>query len=588
MVAQTSVEVSLPRNPAVGQRFSLTVTVNNPEGRITEPNAPTLSGCSFLGGPGVSTSSYTSIINGRMQSSKSTAYTFTYLAENEGTVKVPSISVTVDGKSYSTQAGQFTIFAGKSQQQAPQQPGGNGGGQAAARPQGNSSDFQVGSNELFMRVALSANNVYEQQAVECDVKIYSINGQISSLSASSIPSFDGCLIETIGMPSNIEWHNETVNGRNYYVATVYRAILYPQRAGDITLSGGDYAVRVYRQTMVQDFFMVRPVMQEKDITLKASSATLHVKALPSPRPANFSGAVGKFSASSRLVGNTFKTNEAASLIYTIEGTGNIKFLTEPPMDFPSEFEVYDPRTESNAHVSGHNMSGTETIEYTFVPQSVGKFTIGATDFVYFDPARGEYVTIPVQGYEINVEKGADVSNSAISGKSDVETKNTDIHHIKLGADSPAESSTLMPSSSLYWAIYPLLLVVAAVLLWLLLKNRNADQSQKRLNRAGKVARKRLSAAGKLLKAANYEAYYAELLRAMLSYLGDKFKIPASQLNRDNIQQVLIRAGASDEVRSQVIEVLDECEMARYTPSSSPENASEVFETAKHVIDQIEK
>lgn len=587
-LAQTSVEVSLPRNVAAGSRFSLTVTVNNPDGRVSDIKAPTLSGCTFLGGPGVSSSSYTSIINGRMQSSKSTGYTFTYQADKEGTVKVPRIDLTVDGKPYSTEPGQFSVMAA-----SQTQSGGGGWGGAPSSPSrrqdaSSGSDFQVGPNDLFMRVALSSNNVYEQQAVECSIKIYSVNGQVNSLAAASIPAFDGCLIENIGSPSNIDWHSETINGKNYYAATVYRALLYPQRAGDITLSGGEYNVRVYRQMLVQDFFAARPVMQEKDLTLKPQATVLHVKPLPEPKPADFSGAVGSFKASARLVGNSFKTNEASSLIYTIEGTGNIKFLTEPSLDFPSEFEVYDPHVETNARVSGHNMTGTQTIEYTFVPQSVGTFTIGAHNFVYFDPAKGKYVTDSVEGYEVKVEKGADVSNTAVSGKTDIESKNTDIHHIKPGADKPAGQAGYLPSKAFYWAVYPLLLAVCIALLYVVARRRGADVREKRLNKAGKVARKRLAGAGKLLRARRYELFYEELLRAMQTYLADKFMIPASQLSRENIASSLAARGASDDLRERVIAVIDECEMARYTPGLTPENADKVFDSARECIDAIER
>ncbi len=91
-MAQTSVEISLPRNPRVGQRFTIAVTVNNPDGNVQPPKALTLSGCSFVGGPGTSTSSSVSIINGRMQRSETKSYTFTYLADEEGTVKVPAVT----------------------------------------------------------------------------------------------------------------------------------------------------------------------------------------------------------------------------------------------------------------------------------------------------------------------------------------------------------------------------------------------------------------------------------------------------------------------------------------------------------------
>ncbi len=592
LTAQTSVEVSLPRRAMAGQRFTLTVTVNNPDGRVADFRGPELKGCTFRGGPGISTSSYTQIINGRMSSSESTSYTFSYVADREGIVQVPAISVQVNGKSYATRAGQFEVMPAQGgQQAAPMGGGGNAGGgqpQATQQPAGNGRDFAVGSSDLFMRVHLSASSVYEQQAVECSIKLYSSNGQVSALSAAAIPNFDGCLIETIGMPNTLDWHSENVNGKNYYTTTVYRAILYPQRSGQIKLSGGEYTVRVYRQILVQDFFMTRPEMQEKDVKVTPSAVTLSVKALPEPRPAGFSGAVGNFTASARLVGNTFKTNEASSLIYTVEGTGNIKFLTDPKLDFPSEFEVYDPSVSSSARVSGSNMSGTQTTEFTFVPQSVGKFHIGGHDFVYFNPSTGKYVTLPIEGYDIDVEKGADVAPTTSMSKNDIVTKNTDIHHIKPEANRPGAPLSPMAHSLLYWLLYPILAVALSVGVYLTLKRRGADLSERRFNKAGKVARQRLNKAGKLLKAAQYEPFYEELLRAMFAYMSDKFGIPASQLNRDNISAALASRGADGSLVSAVIEIINECEMARYTPGLTSENADKVFDSARDCINNIEK
>jgi hypothetical protein len=599
--AQTSVEVSLPRNPEVGNRFSLTVTVNNPDGNIGAIKPPTLNGCTYIGGPGVSTSAYTSIINGRMQSSKSTSYTYTYVADSEGTVKVTAIDVTVNGKSYSTNAGQFTVLPASQRSNRgnsgydPMMGGARSAAQAAqaaAQQQaaGSSSDFKVGANDLFMRVELSQSSVYEQQAVECVIKLYSINGQVTSLAAATIPAFDGCLIENIGAPKNIDWSREHINGENYYTAVVYRALLYPQRSGDITLSGGEYSVGVYRQVLVQDFFSARPVMQEKEVKLKPRATTLHVNALPQPKPADFSGAVGHFNASARLVGNTFKTNEASTLIFTVEGTGNIKFLTEPQLDFPAEFEVYDPHVENNAHISGKNMTGTQTVEYTFVPQSVGKFHIGSHNFVYFDPSKREYVTIPVEGFDIDVAKGADVSSSSSSNsKQDIESKNTDIHHIKPGADAASETPNFLTDKVWYWLLYPLLILalVVALIAYSRSATARADKDGQRLNKANKVARKRLSVASKALKSQQYDRFYESLLQALQGYLGDKLTLGASQLNRENITAKLQERGASEELIAELTGILDECEMARYTPQSSPEQADQTYRRAAAVINQIE-
>ena len=84
---------------------------------------------------------------------------------------------------------------------------------------------------------------------------------------------------------------------------------------------------------------------ERDIKTSSNSASINITPLPQPQPEGFSGAVGRFSIDSKLRTSVFKTNEAASLVYTIKGTGNIKYIKEPVIDFPSEFEQYQPQSD---------------------------------------------------------------------------------------------------------------------------------------------------------------------------------------------------------------------------------------------------
>jgi len=580
---QTSVEVSVPRTEYVGRRFTVNITVNNPDGNISGLKAPDLDNCTFVGGPGTTTSTSVSIINGRMQSQESRTYSYTFRADKAGVVKVPPITFSVNGKSYTTPSKQFTVVDGGNSGSSPS-PSAQGRPSAGA-PQ--SGDFQIGANDLYMSVGVTNSNVYEQQAVECIIKLYSSNMQVDGLSIQNIPSFDGCIVEVIGTPQTLEWHDELVNGRQMYSAVVYRALLYPQRPGRISLSGGEYLVSAYRQVFVHDFFGYRPVTENKEVKLRPRSTTINVKALPEPKPANFSGAVGSFKASARIIGDSFKTNEASSLIYTIEGTGNIKFLPEPTIDFPSEFEVYDPNVNNTAHVSGHNMTGSETIEYTFVPQSVGKFKIGGHDFVYFDPSDASYKTIHIDGFDIDVKQGTAVSGSAISGKQGIQTKNTDIRHIKPNADKPSSKPVYLVNCVTYWIAYPLLIAAVLALIFAYRRSRNADAANRRLHRAGKVARKRLATAGKLLSNKQYDGFYEEMLRAMQSYLSDKLRIPASQLSRDNMLATLSSRGADEEMLQSLVEILDDCEIARYTPQSSPDAADKTYEQARKFIDGVE-
>lgn len=600
-LAQTSVDMSLPRNARVGSPFTISINVVNPEGNVATPSAPDLEGCTFRGGPAVSTSVSRQIINGRSSSSTIKAYTFTYTCDAERTVKVPSVTVNIGGKEFSTQPGQFAVSAAR---------GGNRGGFPAGMPDpfgdpfsdpffddffedfGQPSapvaneDFRTGADELYMRVEVNKSTVYEQEPVEVAIKLYASRQQVENLMAQGAHVFDGCLIEPYPAVTTLSWTPTKGPKGPMYSAVVYRALLYPQRAGEISLKGDDYTATVVRQVMVQDLMGYRPYMQNTQVNLTPRPATITVKPLPEPKPADFSGAVGRFKANGELIGNKFRTNEAGTVVYTFEGTGNIKYFTAPAVTFPDEFEAYEPNVTTDARISGGNTTGSQRVEYTFVPQAVGKFHIDEYRFVYFDPAANAYKTEIVPGFDLDVEQGAAVSSSTASSKLDVKPKNTDIHHIKVGADKPAKQPSYLSTSKLYWAIYPVLIVLFAAGCYLYFRMRRADIKGRRLKGAGKVARKRLSKAGKFLRAHNYDAFYEELLRALQSYLSDKFQIPASQLNRDKIQETIAERGGDDELREQIINILNDCEMARYTPQSS--GAAEMtYEHARQAIDSIE-
>ncbi len=586
-VAQsTSFDVQTPRNVVEGTRFSLTFSLKNGED-ATAPQAPQLDGCTMLFGPATSTMQSYQVINGRASSSTSTDYTFTYRADKAGNVTIPAVTISSGGKKYTSRRVSFSILPPDRSSQQSHSPQ---GGSATQRnqTQSNASDFNVSPNDVLVRIILSRSQAYEQEAIECTIKLYT-KYNISSFLVKTQPSFDGFLIEDLNVQSYLG-EREHYNGENYYTAVLKRCLLYPQKSGKLTINSGQYDVTVQRQVLINDWPFPRTVIEDKDIAVNSNSASIVINPLPQPQPEGFSGAVGKFSIDSRLVGNSFKTNEAATLIYTITGTGNIKYIHEPEIDFPSEFELYTPRSENNARVTGSNMTGTMTIEYTFVPQSVGKFKIGADKFVYFDPSAKDYVTLTTPSYDLNVEQGAVVASSGSSNsKQEILAKNTDIHHIKLGNKNPQPEHKFIVNTGWYWPIYIVLSAILILIIYIYAKSAReaADVTGRKLARANKVARKRLKSAQTFLKSCQYEKFYEELLKALWGYFGDKLSIPASQLSRDNISAMLSDYGAPQQLSDDLIGVLDECEMARYTPQQSSDQAESVFNQASSVINRME-
>ena len=206
-----------------------------------------------------------------------------------------------------------------------------------------------------------------------------------------------------------------------------------------------------------------------------------------------------------------------------------------------------------------------------------------------DRSSKKYVTLTAPGYTLNVAKGSGTTTGG--DQRDIEAKNTDILHIKLGASDLTHDHTPLIRFWWYWAIFGslLALTIAGLLIYRRRMKLDADVAGKRTMRANKVARKRLKTAESFMKAHDSTRFYEELLKALWGYLSDKLNIPASQLTRQNIVDTLTRRGVSPEVSDKVINLLDNCEMARYTPDSSLDSSVEaIYNEATETINDMEK
>lgn len=582
---QVSFEAIAPRGMVrEGEKFALTFRLNNAS--ASAPRQPQIPGCTFIYGPATSSRSSYSVINGAVTSSSSTDFVFTYRADKAGRVAVPSLSVTVDGKRYSSRPIEFNVGNAIPGQQSSQQGGGGRGNYPPVDMDDiatQSSGRTVNANDVFVRIILSKSQAYEQEAIVCTIKLYT-KYQISSFMPTLQPSFDGFLIQELDVQPALN-EVESLNGHNYMTAVLKKCILFPQRSGKLTINSGNYDITVVQYERINMGLMTVSNPTEKQIKVSSNTASTNILPLPTPQPEGFSGAVGTFKVDSRLVGNTFRTDDAATLIYTISGTGNIKYLKEPTLDFPSEFELYEPQSDIDTRVQGSNVSGTMTINYTFVPRQVGQFRIGSDKFVYFDPAKRQYVTLTTKPFDIKVSQG---SGAASTSRQDIASKNTDIRHIHLHGTAPSHGNRLVIEQVWYWLLYLLALGGLGAVFYVNRRHMRmaADVTGTRMARAGKEARKRLRTARGYMEAHNSDKFYEAVLQAMWGFLSDKLSMPASQLSRENVSEKLHDFGADTALTEKLIDILDRCEMARYTPMGSDEQMGNLYQEASQVINTL--
>jgi uncharacterized membrane protein len=288
-----------------------------------------------------------------------------------------------------------------------------------------------------------------------------------------------------------------------------------------------------------------------------------------------------------------KTNDALNLKVKFTGTGNIRFLDNPQIKFPTDFEVYDPKKEVNVKVSERGATGVILWDYVVIPRHSGKYNIPAISGSYFDPSSQSYKRISAGPFEINVEQGSqDAAQARVVGpaRQDVRDIGTDIRFIQTGDMKLKSKGGYFFGTPLFWTafILPLLLFI----LFLIVRRKHSldrsDVVRMKNKRAAKISRNRLKSARKYVKDNKEGQVYDEVLRALWQYLGDKLAIDQARLSRDRVLGAMKERSVSHELISKVVELADICEMARYAPTAVKLPASDAYAQAVDLLVQLER
>ena len=585
-----------PKQVIAGRPFQLSYTVNQ---RSRDLRAPEFTDFDVLSGPYTSTSSSTSFVNGKRSSSFEQTYTYTLMATKEGTFTIGPATVKVDGENIQSNGVRIQVLPADQPQQTqsttsqPSQP------RTSSQP---SASSQAASSEnLFVRTIASKTRVHEQEALMITYKLYFANVDVAQLTNNTkLPEFTGFLKQDLEQ-GEIQTELEHYNGRNYQTAVLYRTILYPQHSGDIKIDPANFeaVLRVQVQqrarSIFDDFFGSYTNVTKM---LTAPGVTIHVSPLPAGKPAGFSGGVGHFTLTPSISQTEIQANEAVTIKLDISGSGNMKLLKTPAIDWPEGFEPYDPKVTNNFKTTTSGVSGTKSIEYLAIPRSAGEYTIPAVKFSYFDIDEKAYKTLSTPEYTILVKRGAGASSGAGSEegavvyhaqKEDIKQLGSDIRYID--TKKPKSSNIRHQTSDInyIWLFYVIPALIALILLVVLRKQikENADLARVRYKKANKVAKKRLKAAAAALKANDKDHFYEEIERAAWTYLSDRLSIPTADLNKENIASLLAQKNVPEAIITEVKNVLSTAEFARYAPTTD-HAMDDLYEATTNIINKLEE
>lgn len=596
MSAQNVIRVEAPDVVAVNEQFNVTFII---EGEKSPSDFQWSSGDDFqlVWGPQKGSSSSIQIINGKRSSSHQTTFTYILIPKATGTFQLPAATALLSGdRISSTQASIQVVSDGASSSQSSGQNGGksSGGGQTSSTGSG-----EISSNDLFMRLSLSRTEVVIGEPITATLKIYQ-RANVVGFENAKFPTFNGFWSQETYVPNNIEFKRESLDDKIYNTAVLRTYVLIPQQSGTIMIDPAELVCLVNIRTapstsnsLFDSFFQDEYRTIRKRVTTPA--VKVKVNPLPAGQPASFGGGVGNFGISARLTTDNLKTHDAASLVITVSGRGNVALLEEPKVNFPPDFEIYDTKTTENTDKSNGGTSGSKSFEYPFIPRSHGDFTIEPVEYSYYDVNAGKYVTLRTEPLHVKVAKGkggdstpVTTVNSGVERK-DVKSLADDIRFIFTGKPGLSSSGSFFVGSVFFWILLALM-IVGATSVYLAFRKvaaMRADVAGTKNRRATKMAQKRLKLAGEYLDKNLYTAFYEELHKALIGFVSDKLNMDMSEISKDNIASALTEGGVSEEQTKAFTDLLDACEFARYSPDGGNEAMRSHYDAALKVISSID-
>jgi len=561
----------------VGQRFQVSFTVNE-NGQKFVP--PPFYKFNVLSGPNRSSSMQ--YVNGKV--SKSLTISYVLQAKEVGTFKIGGATILINGKEYKTDPIQVEVV------KAAKNRGRTNSNRRRSASKAQNPDLK---DMVFVKAIVDRNKVFVGEKVSVTYKLYS-RLTLTGLDLEKLPALNGFWTQDIRtIYDQIELSREQINGQVYQTAELQKSVLYPQRTGDLEIDPMEIKVTAQinsgrRRSVFDQIF---GSYESKELVVGSQPLKIKVNPLPKlGRPANFSGAVGRFQMDVDVSKDSVATNEAIDFRITLKGNGNLPLISPPKLNFPPDFESYDPDVSNNFKTSYSGSSGSKSFNYLVIPRHAGEFVLKPFQFTYFDLQSKTYQTLSSDSIQISVSKSVDDGNVVYrpSRKEEVELFNADIRYIHQKPSIFIIGGELFYNSVWYYLLIGLLILLMLISYWIIrwYQSKQGNIKAVRRSKANKIAKERLMKAKKHLQKGEDLEFYEEISSAIYGYYADKFSLDLAELSQEKIIELLYKHHQGADLEKQLIQILDDAEMARFAPNSEVDS-KQLYQKAADLIRKTE-
>ena len=532
-------------------------------------NQPSFEGFRIIAGPSQQVSQ--SWVNGKSSFEK--IYSYYLLPVQRGLLTIRQAAIEYNGQIYKTSPIRINVTAAVEQPKDP-------------------NDTQISANDNIYLVAdISKTNPYINEPITVVYKLYfSYNIGITNWRELNKPKYNDFWSQNIDIKRLVA-EEGMFKGEKYRYVVLRKTVLYPQKSGKLVIEPLSLDIDVQLPTNQRNMFG-QVVIKEGNKRVSAGAKTIFVKPLPEAgKPASFSGAVGKYDFRVTPTKTNLKNGESLDLVVSVTGKGNMKLFNLPKPIVPNALEMYDAVHSEQVNTTLSGMAGKISDSYTIIPQYKGEYPVKSMQFSYFDLGSRTYKTINSPEILIKVLDGPTASNGVAATTPGV-TKNRissgeQFKFIELKSDLLAMNKEDFFGSNLFYGLLflPFLILPLVVLFKKKKEAIDEDVFGNRIKMNNRLAKKYLSEAKKEI--GNKEPFYVALEKAMHNFLKAKLHIETSEMSKNNIQDLLLSRDVSPETVIDFITLTENCEIARYAPSSSA-TIHQDFDKAVLIISELEK
>lgn len=531
--------------------------------------------------------SSTVIVNGKVTQNVTKRYIISYTLNcaQAGRKLIPSLTVTVDGKSYQTNPVQINVL----------KPG--------------------TTDQLDLEVEFSEKKCYVGQPVLVTIKFY-YYGDIDNLSFS-IPVFtsDDFYLEEPDIPRQQVQQARLSNGITISLVRsrvshnnresnlfAFSKVLIPKHSGIINIEPTSISadVAIGRTARTNDPFdsifggsIFSSNAQYKRFMVSSEPVKLNVLDLPEQgKPDSFYGLIGNYSIESSAAPTEVSVGDPITLNIRIGGKGYLK-----PVQWPALEQI--PEIEKNFKIPSEQAS--PVVEYGFkvftqtIRANNDKVTeIPSIPLSYFDTEKGTYVTAKTKPIKLDVSPTKILTVSDLMG-TDFSPANREVEAIKQGLSANYQDMDVLHShdfSPIAAVVSPGYLVIWAGPLGILLfsaftKLASDTSPEKQAQKRRRTASGKAISQLKSISSPDSPESIEKLAIILKQYIGDRFDKTAGSLTSNDCYEVIVEASGDTEIAQQFRNIIADCEASRYA-SAGTNIDSQCVNKAIDLILTIEK